>query len=202
MNNPATFYIVRHSETDWNVKHLMQGHSDSQLTSKGVKDSEKLAKKLKPIKFDLIFSSDLSRARRTAEAISLDRDIAIKTTELIRERRYGEFEGKHNSEYEVVNEALDKLSEEQRYTYKHSPGIESDEEVVTRFLTFIREVAVANPGKTILAVSHGGIMRAFMKKLGLKNTIRGGVRNNAYIKLETDGVEFEIKETSGITFSD
>ncbi len=202
MNKPATFYIVRHSETDWNVKHLMQGHSDSQLTSKGIKDSQKLAKKLKSIKFDLIFSSDLLRAKQTAEAISLEREIAIKTTELIRERKYGEFEGKHNSEYEVVNKALDKLSDEQKYTYKHSPNIESDHEIVTRFLTFIREVAVANPGKTILAVSHGGIMRAFMKKLGLKNTIRGGIRNNAYIKLETNGVEFDIKETSGITFSD
>lgn len=202
MNNSSTFYIVRHSETEWNVKRVMQGHSDSQLTPKGIKDSEELAKKFKSIKFDLIFSSDLLRARRTAEAISLERDIALKTTELIRERSYGEYEGKPHTEYEIVNQALDKLSEEQRYTYKHSPGIESDEDVVNRFLTFIREVAVANPGKTILAVSHGGIMRAFLKKLGLKNTIRGGIRNNAYIKLETDGVEFDIKETSGITFSD
>lgn len=200
MNNPATFYIVRHSETEWNVKHLMQGHSDSELTSKGIEETKKFAEKLKSIKFDLIFSSDLLRAKRTAEIISMERDIALKTTELIRERRYGEFEGKPNTEYEVVNEALDKLTEEQKYTYKHSPGIESDEEVVTRFLTFIREVAVSNPGKTILAVSHGGIMRAFMIKLGMKNTIRGGIRNNAFIKLESDGVEFDIKETSGITF--
>lgn len=179
----------------------MQGSSDSPLTVEGIKAAHNLAKKLQNVKFDLVFSSDQMRAKRTAEILMLEKKIAIKTTALIRERSYGEFEGKSGDDYTVVNKMLDKLSEKERYSYKHSPAIESDEEVVNRFSTFIRETAVANPGKTILAISHGGIMRAFLKKIGLNNTIRGGIRNNAFIKLETDGVEFDIKETSGITFA-
>lgn len=65
--------------------------------------------------------------------------------------------------------------------------------------TYLREVAVAYQGKDILVVSHGGVMRILLDHLG-KRVARGATANTAYIKLESDGVEFFVKETEGIKF--
>ncbi len=201
MNKLATFYIVRHGQTAWNVAEIMQGTSDSSLTDEDIESAKKLGKNFKEIKFDLVYSSDLMRAKRTAEIILLERKLAIQTTKLLRERAYGEFEGKHNQEYKIVNETLNKLTDEERYSFKYSKEIESDKEIVERFLTFIREVAIVNPGKTILVVSHGGIMRSVLVKLGFGNYIElrtGSVKNMGWFKLETDGVDFFIRVTKNI----
>ncbi len=201
MNKLATFYIVRHGQTAWNVAEIMQGTSDSSLTDEDIESAKKLGKNFKEIKFDLVYSSDLMRAKRTAEIILLERKLAIQTTKLLRERAYGEFEGKHNQEYKIVNETLNKLTDEERYSFKYSKEIERDKEIVERFLTFIREVAIVNPGKTILVVSHGGIMRSVLVKLGFGNYIElrtGSVKNMGWFKLETDGVDFFIRVTKNI----
>ncbi len=201
MNKLTTFYIVRHGQTTWNTAEIMQGSSDSPLTDKGVEGAAQLGKTFKHIKFDLAYSSDLMRAKRSAEIILLERELAVQSTNLIRERAYGEFEGKHNSNYKIVNETLNKLTDEERYFFKYSKGIESDKEIVERFLIFIREVAIANPGKTVLVVSHGGIMRALLVKLGFgsyEELRAGSVKNMGWFKLATDGVDFFIKETENI----
>src|SRR3989344_5835107 len=90
----TTFYIVRHGQTEWNTKGLLQGHGDSPLTYLGVKQAEQIRDELKSIHFDAIFSSDLLRAKRTAEIVALERKIAVKTTQALRERDFGHFEGK------------------------------------------------------------------------------------------------------------
>ena len=201
MSRLTTFYIVRHGQTTLNVAEIMQGTFDSSLTDEGIESAKELGKYFKHIKFDLAYSSDLMRAKRTAEVILLERKLAIQTTELLRERDYGEFEGKHNEEYKIVNETLNKLTDEERYSFKYSKGIESDKEIVERFLTFLREVAIANPGKTIFVVSHGGIMRAVLIKLGFGSYSElrtASVKNGGWFKLETDGIDFFVKETENI----
>lgn len=89
----ATFYIVRHGETEWNAQGLMQGHLDSPLTSTGEEQARELAQTLLAIHFDHVFSSDLLRARRTAELLVIDRKFALNTTQLLRERTFGKYEG-------------------------------------------------------------------------------------------------------------
>ncbi|MBI2630816.1 histidine phosphatase family protein [Candidatus Nomurabacteria bacterium] len=56
--NYCTLYLVRHGETEWNVKKITQGQSESTLTENGIRQAEETAEKLKDIKFDAIFSSD------------------------------------------------------------------------------------------------------------------------------------------------
>src|SRR3989344_8043224 len=129
MNKLTTFYLVRHGETEYNVKKIIQGQSDSPLTKKGIEEVKNVAKKLKGIKFDYVFSSDLLRAKRTAEIIALEHKLEIQTNKLLRERRFGNLEGKSNSELKW-EKRFDNLTNEQKYTYKHSPDIESDEEIV------------------------------------------------------------------------
>ncbi len=200
----TTFYIARHGKTEWNVEGRMQGHEDSALTEEGIEQANNLAGELKDIHFDLAFSSDLLRAKRTAEIITLEKKLAIQTTELLRERAFGHYEGKYYIDVEPYDLLVKKLKEEDRLSFK-AHGVESIEETITRMLTFIRETAITHPSKTILVVSHGAIMRAFLIHIGCgtyKNLGYEAVGNAAYFKLETDGINFFVKETRRITFTD
>ncbi|HOV13114.1 MAG TPA: histidine phosphatase family protein, partial [Spirochaetota bacterium] len=58
-------YLVRHGETDWNVKKLMQGWKDSPLTERGVENAKKLSNRLKYLDFQYIFCSPANRALKT-----------------------------------------------------------------------------------------------------------------------------------------
>lgn len=197
-NNYCTLYLVRHGQTDWNVKGITQGETDIPLNPEGIKQAHDLRKTLKDIQFDAVFSSDLIRAKRTAEIIAADRKLAVATTNLLIERRYGKQEGKDGRLLQKFYKTWASLSKKERATYKPFPGYETNEEVVSRLITFLREAAVAYPGKTILIVSHGGIMRAFLNHLSEEVYLDGAISNAAYIKLESDGIDFFIKEIKGI----
>lgn len=197
----CTIYIVRHGRTDWNDKKLVQGHTDIPLNLEGQNSAKELAKQFRNIKFDKVYSSDLLRAKETAEIIALEHKLAVETTKALRERNFGELEGKSHAVSQEIDKLLDSLEDEIRYSYKFSSNMvmENDEEVMNRFITFLREIAVAHPGKTILVATHGGPMWMFLVKLGFYS-YKGyvSVANLAHIKLESDGVVFFIKETSGI----
>lgn len=196
MNNLTTFYIVRHGETEYNIKRIAQGHLDSPLTAKGIEDAEKLGYKFKDINFDLIFSSDLLRAKRTAEIIALERKLAVQTTEILRERSYGKFEGQPFETIHTYRMLLGKLKEKKSEENKKNQ-FEEDDSVTSRFITFLRETAITYPDKVILVVTHGGMMRMLMKHLGY-DMPSGSVSNTGYMKLETDGVNFFVKQMEGI----
>jgi broad specificity phosphatase PhoE len=203
--NYCTLYIVRHGQTEWNVDSIIQGQKDSALTKKGVVQAEATAQKLKNIKFDAIFSSDLSRAQRTAEIIKLDRDLAVQTSHLLRERSFGHYEGMAAAEYEVVTrhllEKLQSLSEEESWNFKFGDDVESDQELLDRFLIKLREIAVAFSGKIVLVVTHGGGIRNFLMKMGYANygdLPAGSFENSGYVKVLSDGLDFFIKEVEGI----
>lgn len=198
----AIIYLVRHGETEWNTKKLIQGHSDSPLTNNGVDQANKLAKRLEHIKFDAIFSSDLLRAKRTAEILKLERDLVINTTHLLRERNYDELEGKTwediRKDQKELMDKFEALSEEEKKSFKYTPNSESDNEIVTRLITILREVALIYLDKTVLIVTHGGILRTFLKRLDPELMKDKAVGNGAYIKLRVDGMDFFVEETEGL----
>src|ERR1035437_4923597 len=204
MNNLCTIYLVRHGKTDWNDKKLVQGHTDIPLNLEGKTTAKDLAKEFKKIKFDKIYASDLSRAKETAAIVALEHKLAVETTKALRERNFGNLEGQSHSVFPELNELLNSLDDETRYSYKSDSNIEmeSDEEIMGRFLVFLRECAIANLGKTILMATHGGTIRAFLIKLGVlsyaKSEEKVEIRNLAFVKLESDGVDFFVKETKGI----
>jgi uncharacterized phosphatase len=201
MNNLSTFYIVRHGQTDWNVKQKVQGHSDIPLNETGELQAKELGEKFRDIHFDLAFSSDLMRAKRTAEIVLLDKKMKVLTSELLRERNFGNFEGKPGEALTAFRDLLQKLTEEERTAHPDN-NIETDEAVARRLVTFIRETAITHPDKTILTTTHGGVMRVLLVHLGYGNDETlpyGCIANLAYIKLETDGVDFFIRETDGVT---
>jgi len=197
-------YIVRHGETEWNVKQIMMGHKDSPLTANGIAQAHRLKDNLQGIKFDAVFSSDLLRAKRTAEIINLEKNLAIKTSELLREKNYGAFEGGQVGDYTSALKKLlvaeEALTNEQKFNSKTGTGDESEAEVTTRFITYIREIAAAYVNKKVLIVTHGGCIRMFLMNLGFgtREELVGAVGNTAYVKVLTDGIDFSIEETVGI----
>lgn len=201
----CTLYLVRHGETEWNVQKINQGQSESPLTENGIRQAGEAAEKLKNVNFEAIFSSDLSRAHRTAEIIKLDRDIIIETSKLLRERSHGSFEGKHfevlENELKEKMEEREKLSEDEYHSFRLAPDIETDEELMQRFFLQLREIAIAYPDKSVLVVTHAGCIKNFLIKTGYskrKDLTAGAFKNGGYIKVLSDGVNFFIKEAEGI----
>lgn len=199
-----TAYLVRHGETQFNVERITQGHSDSPLTEEGINQAKMLGERLRDVNFDVVFSSDSPRAVRTAELIIANPDVHVSTTELLRERKYGKFEGKPSKLFMEANKELIEIEQaatrEVRWSIKFADDIESDEEINNRLVTFLKAVAKTHEGKTVLAVTHGGIMRAFLNYLNWNEEyIRGGsVLNTAYIKVVSDGENFNIEKVEGV----
>ncbi len=205
VDNFATIYLVRHGQTEWNVAHITQGQMDSALTKEGEQQVKDLARQLKHVHFDAIFTSDLGRAKRSADIINQEHQVAIIATQLLRERAFGPLEGRKSSEYRAELRyriaKIEKMTEAERFSAKLVPEMESDAELVSRFITYVREIAIAYAGKTVLMVTHGGIVRTFLAHLGFakQSELPGGSFSNAgYIKFQTDGVEFMLDEVVGV----
>lgn len=200
-NKYTTFYIVRHGQTEWNIQGIIQGRHDSPLTEEGLNQIGKIAQELKHLRFAAAFSSDMLRAKRTAEVIVLEHNLAVSTTKQIRERDFGIFDGKPNNSIPAFHKLIEKLTDEEIKSHKPWEGYESDEEVSGRFITFLRETAVAFPSKNVLVVSHSGSIRVLLIHLGFathKTLPPGTVENTAYVQLLSDGIDFFIEETKGI----
>ncbi|MDR3643065.1 MAG: histidine phosphatase family protein [Candidatus Doudnabacteria bacterium] len=201
----TTIYIVRHGETEHNLNEIMQGQSDSPLTANGQAQAKAREEDLGPVHFDALFSSDLGRTVQTASILNINRKLALNTTKLLREKHFGIYEGRPIQHFLDENKELiekfEKLSAEEKIKFKYHPTQENDEEVTVRMLTFLREIGATFIDHTVLVVSHGSIMRALLRHLGFATYGElppGSLENTGYIKLETDGVDFFIKETKGI----
>lgn len=200
-NNYCTFYIVRHGETVLNVQKRVQGHLDSPLTPLGLKQVKKLAQKLKKIRFDAIFSSDLLRAKKTAQIIALEHKLAVATTKALRERKMGKLDGRPWELLDKYYKKFEDLDNQTRFKTPLRYDVESDEAIIGRVITFLREIAISQPGKTILIATHGGLMKTLLIHLGFgtyDNFYGSFIENTAYFQLLSDGIDFFIKETFGI----
>ncbi len=198
-------YLIRHGQTEWNSIGRIQGQKDSILSEEGKKQAHDVKKALKNVHFDAIFSSDLIRTQQTAEIINIDRKLAIVTHNALRERTLGEHDGKMGKDYmEEIKELLEEykgLPEDGKWNYKFGKNYESDLEVLQRLIRILREISVGYMGKTVLVVTHGGAIRILLTKLGYAKygeLTPGTFKNAGYVILESDGIDFFIKEVHGI----
>ena len=195
----CTLFLVRHGETRWNAAHIVQGHTDIALNEKGESQANERGESLRHIQFDAAYSSDLIRARRTTELVLLERKLAIVTTEALRERNFGLYEGKPmDSKHKELCELLSKYNS---HPIIQEGRVETNEQIVARVFTFLREVSIAHQNQTVLVGTHGGILRQVLIHLGFATEAAlpaGSVKNLAYVELESDGVEFSVKEIAGV----
>lgn len=205
----CTFYLVRHGETEWNVKGLIHGYADAPLTKTGVRQAKILKRKFKNINFASVFSSDLKRAKKTAQIISHDNKLVIKTTQALREGNHGKYEGKKSSLFKKeLKQILDKqaqLLEKDKPKFKLADDIESCDEIAIRAIEFLKEISTSFINQNILVVAHGGVLAGILISLGFGNYSQiWGVEvvdNTAWIKLQCDGINFFIEKTHGINIA-
>lgn len=143
-------YFTRHGKTDWNELHKVQGTTNIPLNSLGIRQAEETKKILADKQFDLIISSPLQRAIKTAEIIKGDRHTKIITDERITERKFGKMEGKIDKELNEYNfwdmqTNLDKFN------------IEKVSDFSNRVFDFIKDITKKYSDKNILVVSHAGV---------------------------------------------
>ena len=156
------FTVIRHGETAANRDHVIQGQSDVPLSPAGIRQAEMLAERWKLRRFDAVYSSDLSRALRTAEIVAPYAK-PVLTAEL-REMDLGKWVGRTTEEVAELFpddwKAFRSCSVDCRAT-----GGESRRELLERTTRFFRNAARRHDGQNVLAVTHGGALRAFFLML-------------------------------------
>jgi len=200
MSELTNFYIIRHGETDWNKTAKIQGQTDIQLNKTGKDQATTLAKRLGKISFDLAFSSDLLRASETTQIIAMTKKLSVQTNKLLRERKYGHYEGKPSTALLKNLKKLQKLPHKKRFSFKEG-GSESDEEIAKRLKAFLAKTAQTYPGKNVLVGSHGGIIRAFLIDIGFgdyNSLPPGSLENGALVVVSSDGRSFQVKTVERI----
>lgn len=153
-------YFVRHGETAANLTNTVQGQLDYPLDDAGLRQADAVAERLKDMKFDVIYSSDLSRAAATAEKISGGRKV-IKDPAL-REWMLGEWQTR------TIQDIKKLYPEEYRKFTNDDPdfvpsGGESSAGFRRRAADFLKKVHAECSGRTVLCVSHGGFIKQILK---------------------------------------
>ncbi len=150
-------YIIRHGQTELNIRNALQGRSDHPLNETGIRQAEEAAKRLKGISFDIVYSSPLIRAVQTAKILAPDREPVID--ERLIEMEYGPYEGKSLRELgpEVMTFFRD---------FVHNPapeGMEPLESVVRRGGAFMEDRC--RMGGSILISTHAIAMKGILEYL-------------------------------------
>jgi broad specificity phosphatase PhoE len=116
----TTLLLVRHGETDWNRDGRWQGQSDTPLNEVGRQQAVRVAEELDGI--DVVYSSDLARARETAEIVAERLGLDVELDERLRERSFGAWEGKTGPEIEAeFRDAHSRVTGQGRTTRRLSP---------------------------------------------------------------------------------
>jgi broad specificity phosphatase PhoE len=141
--------IVRHAQTEANVARINEGHGEGTLTKIGEEQAEKLVDRLKDEHIDVIYCSDLKRARDTLAPLLKFLSVPVHYTPLLRDINHGIFEGAPygTKNKHIQQENLDK------WTFRPENG-ESMEDVDARIVSFLRQIMNEHMHETVLIVSH------------------------------------------------
>jgi len=175
--------IIRHGETDWNKEGRLQGREDIPLNDEGIKQIEKTTDYLKKHKWDIIITSPLSRAKRSAEIIAKSIGLnEIIEEEMLVERDYGEASG-------MTAEERKKAFPDGTYN-----GMENIEELQQRIVGSVIKYKNKYYGKNIIIISHGSAINSLLSylsnnEIGTRKTI---LKNAAISLLKYNEKELEI----------
>jgi 2,3-bisphosphoglycerate-dependent phosphoglycerate mutase len=163
--------LVRHGQSDWNLKNLFTGWKDPGLTEQGIAEARAAGEKLKQAgyRFDIAFTSALKRAQDTLD-IMLDkvgqRDLPILKNKALDERDYGELTGLNK------DDARKRWGEEQVHIWRRSfdiapPGGESLKDTAARVLPYFEKEILPRvlKGERVLVSAHGNSLRALIMAL-------------------------------------
>jgi 2,3-bisphosphoglycerate-dependent phosphoglycerate mutase len=200
----GTLVLVRHGQSDWNLKNLFTGWKDPDLSPKGVEEAIAAGQRLKAkgLKFDLCFTSALIRAQHTLKLILAElgqTGLPETRDQALNERDYGELTGLNK------DDARKKWGEEQVLIWRRSydvppPGGESLKDTLARALPYYMHMIQPHvlEGKTVLVAAHGNSLRALIMAIEgltpeqiLKRELETGVP--VYYKLKVNSLPDKIE---------
>lgn len=153
--------FIRHGETYWNLELKYQGHTDIELTPKGIEQAKKVAARLAGEKIDAVYASDLRRAFKTAEYIADVHQLPVIAVPKLREINFGDWEGlMYDSICDQWPDVMDKF-----YTLTDEvqiPGGETFRELKQRAEEAVAEIVKNHPDQTVVVVTHGGTIRTII----------------------------------------
>lgn len=161
-------YIVRHGLTEWNKLKKLQGAADVPLAKEGILLAEKTGEALKDVKFDICYTSPLSRARQTAECVLGDRNVPIIPDKRIQEINFGDLEGGcvRDAEGNYIDPQVETFFRDP-VNFKRPENGEDIFDVIARTKDFWEE-KTSDPSladKTVLVASHGCAVRALLQNI-------------------------------------
>lgn len=157
-------YLIRHGQTDTNLKKLVNGRNDEPLNENGIKQAESFINIIENFKIDLIICSPIARTKQTAQIIN-QKDIDIIYDDRIVEREMKETMYKPIEEISQ-DETLYKLDDYKNKRFEPF-GI-----VYERVLDFLKDIKEKYEGKNILIISHGDILYAMRMILEKREDVR------------------------------
>eukprot|EP00510_Aplanochytrium_minuta_P003479 CAMPEP_0184014822 /NCGR_PEP_ID=MMETSP0954-20121128/5926_1 /TAXON_ID=627963 /ORGANISM="Aplanochytrium sp, Strain PBS07" /LENGTH=228 /DNA_ID=CAMNT_0026295453 /DNA_START=259 /DNA_END=945 /DNA_ORIENTATION=- len=166
----TTLYVVRHGETDWNRKHIMQGQTDIELNEHGLKQAASCHLYFESIEgINRVYTSDLSRAKQTGEILAKEKAIPVATDSRLRELSLGCFEGHTYADikkiYPVEFSNWRSVTGYKVPEGKHGRKGENQEEFKSRIISVFSDLAKAHMGESIVVVCHGGVLREMVSSL-------------------------------------
>ena len=150
--------LIRHGVTAWNRARRFQGQIDVPLDAVGQSQAARTGRRLADWPLGAVYTSDLVRARQTAEPIAARRGLATRVDARLRERHYGSFEGRTHDELERDEADAWRRWRARDPDFALPGGGESLRALHARVASVLRELASRHPGQTVVAVTHGGVL--------------------------------------------
>jgi broad specificity phosphatase PhoE len=175
----TTLYLVRHGQTDWNLKARYQGHSDIPLNPTGMKQAAEAVQNLNGIKFGAIYTSDLQRAVKTAEFFAMKTGVPILCDERLREIHLGKWEGME------IPKIKEYFPEEYNKRQKNPlffapPRGENVRQLAKRIIEVTDEICSRHKDSSVLIVGHGlclATLYCLANNIDLNTVFEYGLKN-------------------------
>ena len=157
--------LLRHGQSTWNAERRWQGWADPPLSDVGRAQARAAVAELRDVGFERVVASDLLRARETAEIIAAGLGLGPVEVETgLRERDVGAWSGLTTDEIEARWPGW--LDEWRHGKLEVTPDGEGD--ITDRVMAAVERQMLLHPGDTVLAVSHGGVIRTVERALGIE----------------------------------
>ena len=189
-------YLIRHTQAEGNRYRMMQGFWDGAVTELGLRQAKSLGRRFAAVPLDAVYSSDLSRAVLTAEAVAGNRGLAVQKRTALRELNIGPWEQKF---FGNLCQESPELTE--RFLHDSEnwvlPGAETFAQVRERGLRELTRIAEENNGRTVAVVSHGATVRCMLSGItGIPLSDAGRLpicKNTAVTKLQYEDGRFQVE---------
>lgn len=209
MNKITRISTVRHGQTAYNTEKRYAGTIDVPLNEKGIRDAQNAAGRLRDHDFDIVISSGLKRAIRTAELLVDGRNIPIIKNELCNERNYGRMQGLTYNEVEEIKPPVLYIKLNNDFHSLNPPDGETFPALRRRVMAFYQYIFQHYTGSSILVVSSSAFMQqlhGLLRGTDWRESLRNEIHNLACITFTfkgrklTDEITVELVKGIGTDF--